>query len=143
MTAADIPMVAALVVIPLLDVVATGFFLRLYLRSKRAGPASGRMTKMAPGGSLAQRLTRWLFSDRSWLLLLMTFSNVIITAVFLFLGWLAVRRLLGESPFPWAADATLVMLLLLGLVPIIKMAAFWRARRRSMPPVPPPFGEKD
>lgn len=101
-----------LVAIPVADVVATIFFVWLYAHSKR-----------------------------SWLLLLMAVSNTIITGVFLFIGFLAFRRVLGYEPLSWGAEGTLIALMMLGLVPILKMAAFMRARR--MRGAPPSFGTRD
>jgi hypothetical protein len=99
-----------------LDVVATAFFIRLYLVSRR--PSAGRGLRHA------------LLVERSWLLLLMSVTNTIITSVFLFIGYLAVRRVLGLPLLEWGAAATLLALVLLGAVPIIKMVAFWLARDR-------------
>lgn len=143
----DLLILIAFVALPIGDALATGFFLWLYSKSKRMAPAPGSTAEFqAPK---RRRLTGWvgqlyrlLFSERSWLLLLLFFSNLIITLVFVFIGYLAYRRAMGEAPLEYGPQMTLVALYVLGLVPIIKMVAFIITRRRHKG-APPPFGMHD
>lgn len=113
-----------LIVLPLADLVATAFFARLFVISKNR-------TAQSVG----------LLRGRSWLLALMTYSNLTITSVFFAIGFLALRRLSGLQPLPEGALITLLFILWLGTVPIAKMAAFLANRRRRGQP--PPFSDVD
>lgn len=125
-----------LVILPVGDTIATAFFFSLFLRSKR------------PTIQVAERARRprlWggpvLLGGRSWLLGLMTLAWAAITVVFVLIGYLAGRRLLGQPPLPQGAALTAIGLIVLGLIPIVFAAAFYATRRKRGGP--PPFGERD
>ena len=122
----EVAFLTLLILMPLLDVAASAFFVYLFIVSKNR-------TAQSVG----------FFRGRSWLLALMAYSNVVITAVFLFIGYLALRRLNGFTPYPWGAVATALSLLVLGTVPIVKAGAFLMARRSRDERRPPPFGDDD
>jgi hypothetical protein len=128
-----------LIVLPIGDTIATAFFFSLFLHSKRTPPPK-------PGSkAIANRPRLWggpkLLAGRSWLLGLMTVSWGLITVVFILIGYLAGRRLLGQAPLPQGAAITAIGIVALGLIPIAFAIAFWLTRRRRG--APPPFTEAD
>jgi hypothetical protein len=128
-----------LIVLPVGDTIATAFFFSLFLNSKRT-PAPKPGSK-----ATANRPRLWggpkLLAGRSWLLGLMTVSWGLITVVFILIGYLAARRLLGQAPLPQGAAITAIGVVALGLIPIAFAIAFWLTRRKGGGP--PPFSETD
>ena len=127
----------AFAILPIGDAIATAFFARLFWRSK----AESSRDQVPPGAVHSSFMTR-LLGDRSWLLALLTASFAVITIVFVVIGLLAVRRMLGFEPLQQGAVITIAGLFALGLIPIAFMFAFL-ATRRARGGSPPPFGRQD
>lgn len=126
-----------LIVLPFGDMIATAFFLSLFLHSKRTPVPEPGSEAVAPRLTGGPRL----FGGRSWLLGLMTLAWATITIVFMLIGWLAGRRLLGAEPLAQGPAITAISSVVLGLIPIVFAIAFWMTRRKRGGP--PPFGETD
>ena len=126
-----------LIALPIGDTIATAFFFWLFLRSKRP------TTQVA--AEVLRRPRLWggpvLLGGRSWLLGLMTLAWATMTVVFILIGYLAGRRLLGQPPLPQGAALTAIGLIVLGLIPIAFAVAFYATRKRRGGP--PPFRETD
>jgi hypothetical protein len=120
-----------LVVLPIGDLAATIFFTWLYIISK----SPQQVTLGAEPGFLSRML-----GGRSWLLGLLAVKCAIVTANFVFIGWLAFLRL-TDRPVEGATVWVILTLIILGVIPIVFMAAFWRSRKRRGSP--PPFTESD
>lgn len=127
----EIVLLVALAALPLLDLFATVFFGRLFLRSRHE----------AVPGSDAPRWRSRILAGRSWLLGLLTASFAIITIAFVVIGFLAGRRIFGLEPIPGSSILVALALIFLGAIPPAFMWAFWQSRRRKG--APPPFGEDD
>ena len=127
-----------LIALPVGDMIATAFFFSLFLRSKRPQPPQ------IPA-KVARRPRLWggprSLGGRSWLLGLMTIAWATITVVFILIGYLAGRRLLGQPPLAQGAALTAIGLIVLGLIPIAFAITFYATRRRRGGP--PPFSETD
>lgn len=135
----EVIVLVLLIVLPLGDMIATAFFFSLFQHSKRTPP-------LQPGSeAVASRPRLWggprLLGGRSWLLGLMTLSWATITVVFILIGWLAGRRLLGQAPLPQGAAITAIGIVVLGTIPIAFAIAFYLTRRKRGGP--PPFSETD
>lgn len=135
----EVIVLVLLIVLPIGDTIATAFFFSLFLHSKRTPPPK-------PGSEAVARRPRlwggprWV-GGRSWLLGLMTLSWAIITVVFILIGFLAGRRLLGQAPLPQGAAITAIGIVVLGMIPIAFAIAFYLTRRKRGGP--PPFNEAD
>ena len=135
----EVIILVLLIVLPIGDTIATAFFFSLFLHSKRT-PAP------KPGPEVIANRARLsggprLLGGRSWLLGLMTLSWGLITIVFILIGFLAGRRLLGQPPLPQGAAITAIGIVVLGLIPIVFAIAFYMTRRTRGGP--PPFSETD
>ena len=129
-----------LVLVPVGDSISTAFFFSLFWRSKRPG-VLGEVPAQVAG-----RPRLWggpaLLGGRSWLLGLLTLAWATITLIFVVIGYLAGRSLLGYPSLPEAALLVSLALVVLGSIPITFAIVFYMTRRRRGG-APPPFGESD
>lgn len=137
-------MLVLLVLLPIGDALATAFFFSLFWRSKRPLPLKVPADKEL-AAKVARRPRLWggpeILGGRSWLLGLMTAAWGTIAVVFVVIGYLAGRSLLGYPSLPEAALLVSLALVVLGSIPITFALAFYMTRRRRGGP--PPFGELD
>lgn len=124
--------VTAAVVIPLGDLIAGFFFLYLFTRSKSVGEP----------GTEPTFLTR-LLRGRSWLLALLMMKSFVVATVFTYFAILTIRRLMRLANLDWTPITSALALVILGLIPILFMVAFWLTRRRRGNYTLPPFGGQD
>lgn len=131
-----------LVLIPIGDAIATGFFFLLFLRSKKKG-----VLPNSASTEVKRRPRLWggpaLLGGRSWLLGMMTLAWATITVVFVLIGLEAGSRLTGHPPRPLlGALPTALGIIVLGTIPIAFAIVFYLTRRRRGG-APPPFGDSD
>lgn len=136
-----------LLVIPVGDLAATAFFAYLFWISKHESvPGSDKtLTTQRFSHPLVRwigRPLRFVLEGRSWLLSMLATSFAVITVVFCWVGYVAVRRLVGLPPLPFGTIViTTLLIVLLGTIPIAFAIVFWVTRRSRGGP--PPFGEHD
>lgn len=108
----------AVVVLSVVDVIATSFLGRLWWES-RTPPEPD-----VPGARWRSRwLDRWL-GGGSWLLLLLSCTSAIVSLSYIWFAFLAISRLTGHSDVSWSPPISAAVLLVLGSVPLVKAIVF-------------------